>query len=752
MLDQLQTVYERARVGVGEENWSRLTAHEQTTAVYEQLRALDAGRADPRDQSLISREGFVSYGMNDRSIVRLRLTGQMEAWTVSTESVLPTGRKTRALLAAVALSAPRAAMRGRLAELLWSRRPEEQARASLRQEIQLLLKALAPARTEILHVTRDHLSLTPDVTWVDVDQIMRATTSKPAALALLDGELLEDLDGIDPAFDMWLTAERERVRDRARGMAEALLREQTDPGTVIPAAQRLLQIDRAHEEAWRALMRAHAEQGERGLAIQAYDRCRAVLADLLDAAPSAETQILLNEIRGPSSKRLPSRPPHPAPEAANPPMPEHNPANDTGVRDEAGSRNDTRVGVLPIRCIGLPEDVSYLGPSLANEITTALSRFRWLTVISSTSLGRSARDIRDGTAAVRRAHGVDFLLDGAIQRSRNKLRITLRLLDLREDNQVVWARRFDRPADDPLAVQEEVSNEVAAQIDPVILLTEAKRGAARSDPANSAHDLILRSIPLITRLERDGFMRAGGILARAIALEPEHAPAHGWYASWYALLISQYWADDPHQAATRAGELTDRAILLDPYSAGAFIVAGHVRSYVHRRPHEGAALHDRALELNPNLAAGWALSAITHILLGDMKEAERRYHRYKSLSPLDPYSFIFDGLFAAAHVLKHDYQAAATIGRSVTQLNPSYSAGYKPYLSALGHLGSDQEAGTVLRRLLTIEPGATVERCMNAFPMERQVDRDHFAEGLRLARVPDPVHEADGLRSARPMM
>jgi hypothetical protein len=103
-------------------------------------------------------------------------------------------------------------------------------------------------------------------------------------------------------------------------------------------------------------------------------------------------------------------------------------------------------------------------------------------------------------------------------------------------------------------------------------------------------------------------------------------------------------------------------------------------------------------------------------------------------------------------VLKHDYQAAATIGRSVTQLNPSYSAGYKPYLSALGHLGSDQEAGTVLRRLLTIEPGATVERCMNAFPMERQVDRDHFAEGLRLARVPDPVHEADGLRSARPMM
>jgi len=76
----------------------------------------------------------------------------------------------------------------------------------------LLLRALAPAKTEILHVTRDHLSLTPGATWVDTDEITRTTTSKQAALSLLDGELLEDLDGIDPAFDMWLTAERERLR------------------------------------------------------------------------------------------------------------------------------------------------------------------------------------------------------------------------------------------------------------------------------------------------------------------------------------------------------------------------------------------------------------------------------------------------------------------------------------------------------------------------------------------------------------
>ena len=74
-------------------------------------------------------------------VVRLRLIGQMEAWTLTSENVLPAGRKTRALLAVIALASPRPALRGRLAELLWSRRPEEQARASLRQEIHRLLES-----------------------------------------------------------------------------------------------------------------------------------------------------------------------------------------------------------------------------------------------------------------------------------------------------------------------------------------------------------------------------------------------------------------------------------------------------------------------------------------------------------------------------------------------------------------------------------------------------------------------------------
>src|SRR3954454_14866726 len=139
----------------------------------------------------------------DHVVVRLRLIGQMEAWTVRSESVLPPGRKTRALLAAIAIAAPRPVLRGRIAEQLWSRRPEEQARASLRQEIHRLLEALAPAKTDILVITRDHLTLRPGAVWIDVEEVMRASVGQPASLSLLDGDLLEDLDGIDPNFDAW---------------------------------------------------------------------------------------------------------------------------------------------------------------------------------------------------------------------------------------------------------------------------------------------------------------------------------------------------------------------------------------------------------------------------------------------------------------------------------------------------------------------------------------------------------------------
>jgi DNA-binding SARP family transcriptional activator/TolB-like protein len=670
-------------------------------------------------------------GALDHVVVRLRLIGQMEAWTVHSESVLPTGRKTRALLASIAMGAPRPVLRGRLAEQLWSRRPEEQARASLRQEIHRLLEALSPAKADILIITRDHLTLRPGAVWIDVEEVMRATASQPASLSLLDGDLLEDLDGIDPNFDAWLHSERERLRDRARSIAESMLKDGMEPGAAIAAAQRLLTIDRSHEGAWRSLMKAYSAQGERGLAVQAYDRCRAVLADMLDAAPSAETQKLLTDIRGPSHSRLPLRPPQPE-ESGPDVMVEELPA--PYKRGPGMARGGARVGVMPFRLIGMPEEDAHLAPGLADEITNALSRFRWMFIVSSNSLGRFVAENRD-EAAIRREFGLDFLLDGSVQRAGNRIRISLRLLDLRANNQIVWARRFDRETSDLLSLQDEIAAEGVAQIDPEILLIEAKRSTSRSHIDATAYDFMLRSIPLIGQMERDPFMQAGQHLAQAIALEPDYAAAYAWYAYWHIFLVGQNWAEQPKAMMQKAGELAERSIVLDPVDARGLSISGHVRAFLHRQLREAMALHERALSLNPNLAMAWALSAVTYAYAGDLEEAERRNNRYKALSPLDPHAFFFDAFFVLIHLMKRDYEIAVEVGRTVSQLNPSFSAAYKPYLAALGHLRRDQEAETIRRRLLALEPDFTIERFLENNAMEHASDKMHYVDGLRLAGI-----------------
>jgi tetratricopeptide (TPR) repeat protein len=198
-----------------------------------------------------------------------------------------------------------------------------------------------------------------------------------------------------------------------------------------------------------------------------------------------------------------------------------------------------------------------------------------------------------------------------------------------------------------------------------------------------------------------------------------------------------------------AGRFAERAIVLDPFDARALTIAGHVRAFLHRRLREAASLHERALSLNPNLAMAWALSAITCAYMGDPEEAERRNNRYKRLSPFDPHAFFFDGFFTVIHVLKRDYEAAVAAGRAVTQMNPSLSAGFKPYLAALGHLGRKQEANPALHRLIEIEPDFTIERFLASSPLEREADRRNLAEGLRLAGVPE--NDAEGADLLRKM-
>lgn len=647
--------------------------------------------------------------------LRLHLIGPMQAWQLSGESALPRNRKTRALLALIALH-PRPIPRTRLVELLWPGRGEDQARNSLRQALHELGVAIGPDAPLVLAATRDAVGLVARAAWSDVLELRRATPERPQALALLQGVLLEDFAPVAPGFDAWLAAERRTIAQHTRGLAEAVLERHAEPEIMLHAARALLGIDRTHEAAWRALMRAHAAAGRRDQVLAALEDCRAALQEAQQAAPSPETLALaeaLREAAGVTADRV-------APQAVLP----------------ARAARPARLGVAPLRALGDGAEDAHLPLGLAEEIATALARFRWIPLVSCSSLARYAAAGHDDQAIGARFE-LDFLLGGTVQRSQGRVRVMLRLSDLRAGGEVVWAQRFDRDSSDILAMQDEIAAEVVARIDPELLLMEARRAQARPVRDAAAYDLLLRAIPAIYRLDRAAFMEAAGLLDAAIEREPDYAAAYAWYALWHVFLLGQGWAADPPSALARAGELAERAVLLDPADARGLAIAGHVRAFLHHRLDAAIAAHDRALALNPNLPMAWVFSAVAHAYRGEPEEALRRMERYKRLSPMDPHAFFLDGTAMLPHLLMGDDAKVLELGRQVIELHPGISAHYKPYLSALGHLGRHEEAARVRARLLALEPNFTVRAFLAASPFARAADRERFAAGLRLAGLPE---------------
>ena len=104
-----------------------------------------------------------------------------------------------------------------------------------------------------------------------------------------------------------------------------------------------------------------------------------------------------------------------------------------------------------------------------------------------------------------------------------------------------------------------------------------------------------------------GFAKPGRLLERSLALDPSSAACHSWLAHWYFCLVGQGWATDFALAAERADSLSQQAVILDPGDARGFAVAGHVRAFLHKDAEAALWLHERAIELNPNLAHGVVL-------------------------------------------------------------------------------------------------------------------------------------------------
>ena len=224
----------------------------------------------------------------------------------SGKNLLPRSRKARAIVAYLALAGSDPIKRERLAAILWSDRANEQARASLRQAI-TDLRDLTVGDRQVLVIDREEVSLRRDVLALDRDDFehLAATgdlSGLDAALAHWDGVVLAGLDGLDTAFDDWLSTVRGATETTLMAAALDAVEGKLTPGDaplVATIATRLLTIDPFSERAARLGLRASAEAGDAAEMHRRYRQFETRLRKELGAAPSEATRGLFRDLARP---------------------------------------------------------------------------------------------------------------------------------------------------------------------------------------------------------------------------------------------------------------------------------------------------------------------------------------------------------------------------------------------------------------------------------------------------------------------
>lgn len=662
-----------------------------------------------------------------RGMLKITLLGGGRLLASDGTDVTPRARKTRGMVAFLALAPGASATREKLAGLLWADRQEEQARGSLRQSVTELRAAFRGPDEEALQVDRDALHIRLDKVWIDARELERLAAGtaedRRQVIALYAGDLLADIGSIGGPFDDWLYSERAFRRDTALNAMTSLMRERLAAGDVADAesiARAVLTIDPAQEEAHRAVMESYARRGDKSSALRQFQIATETLKRVLDAKPGPATATLYERIKGdqvtgdtPGGSAVPGMQEQPTDERAA----------------------QLSVAVLPFRNIGNDPTQDYLGEGLADEIVDGLSRFRWLSVIASGSTGMY-RGVEADPRDVGKRLNVRYAVEGAVRRSGERVRIAVRLVDC-DDGRTVWSDMRVASFAEVFELENEIVREIVGQLDPKLLQAEIDRARRRAPENLNAYDNVLRAVPLLYQANAESFRMAGEFLRRALGLDADYARAHAWMAFMHVFELGEGWTKDKLASVEGAERHARLAVECDPDDAMALSFAGHVEVFVHRNYEAAERLHNRSLAINPNFGWGWAWGALLCSYRGRPEEAFERLEHYRRLCPFDPFVYFWETVNVISLSVARRYDDAVAAAQPILADRPNFAAVLQPLIVALGHLGRPEEAKLYVERLRAQQHPVTIAAYRKNYPLEREEDLNHYLEGLRLAGIPE---------------
>src|SRR5882672_6584182 len=393
------------------------------------------------------------------------------------------------------------------------------------------------------------------------------------------------------------------------------------------------------------------------------------------------------------------------------------------------------IAVLPFTNLSGDPEQEYFADGIVEEIITALSRMRWLFVIarnSSFTFKGRAVDVKQ----VGRDLGVRYVLEGSVRKAANRVRITGQLIDAATGTHL-WADRFDGNLEDIFDLQDQVTASVVGAIAPRLEQAEIERAKRKSTESLDAYDYFLRGMANVYQWTDKDISEALKLFQKDIKLDHDFATAHGMAARCYVWRHVNGWTADVAQETAEAVRLARRVAESGRDDAVALSFGGIALAYVGGDLKGGGTLIDRALALNPNLAAAWSASGWVRAFLGKTDEATEHLARAMRLSPLDPLTFLMQSVTALAHFIAGHYSEAALWAAKATEERPNFLPAIR--LSAAGNAMAGQldEARKAIARACQLDPHLRISNLKDRVGPYRPEDLIRFTEALRLAGLPE---------------
>ncbi|MGB8065268.1 MAG: winged helix-turn-helix domain-containing protein [Candidatus Sulfotelmatobacter sp.] len=399
--------------------------------------------------------------------------------------------------------------------------------------------------------------------------------------------------------------------------------------------------------------------------------------------------------------------------------------------------------VLPLENFTGDAQQDYLADGITEEIIAQLGSLdpQHLGVIARTSAMRY-KHTQESAAQISREVGANYLLEGSIRHSRDRIRVTAQLIQS-SDQSHLWADSYDRDLSDVLKIESEIASSVASEIRLTLSQQIHQRLAAAGRTNVEAHDAYLRGLQGWNLRTRDGFRQAITNFTRATELDPGYAPAFAGLARVYSL--APIFAGVPAgEAAPKALEAANRALSLDETIADAHCALGFVKAHYEYDWSAAEREFGRAIELEPNDAYAHLFYSNSYLSpLGHHEEAIAEMRRAMELDRLSPHIQSFAGV---TFKWARRYNDSLEQFQRVNQTDPNFSLNHERLAQLFAILGKYDEAITeeTKARLLAAEKPQDVLAKMNTLQRELATkgERGYWEEQLQFAQAQQNPPEA----------